>query len=217
MADEQSAAFFQPMDDNTPIVLGAPDENAGEYIGEIDAAPPAVLIPEADEPVLMMPPPAEEPMVLAPEEPLILAPGVEEVEEDVIVPEAADYSAAPIVEREESPMAQWNAGWQVTLAERKDVENSTKATQLATAEEERSTFQAQMDAKREAKMAKNRSEEQDKLEAMETDLEQDNSWQRVNKLVELQQDGGESGVDVTRMRDVLIFLKNDVDRAAILA
>merc|ERR1739844_770103 len=102
-----------------------------------------------------------------------------------------------------------------TLQERKEVENTTKATVIATAETERAEFQAMKEAKREAKMEKNRSEEQDKLEAMEADLENDNSWQRVNKLVELTQDNADGIVDTTRMRDVLIFLKNDVDRAAI--
>ena len=214
MADEQSSEFFQPMDD-APIVLGAPEDAGGEYIGEIDAAPPAVLIPE-EEPMMMA-------AAAAPSEPLIIAPGVEEVEEEeevmIPMPPPASYDAAPVSleEREASPMAQWNEAWQTTLAERKEIENSTKATVIAQSEEDKATFQAQKEAKREATMAKNRSEEMDKLEAMETDLEQDNSWQRVNKLVELTQDNADGVVDTTRMRDVLIFLKNDVDRAAILA
>ena len=203
MADEQTGAFFQPMDDfatEEPIILGAPPEDitpSGEYIGEIDAAPPAVLVPEA-------------PLVLEPvQQPIILAPGVEEVEEEE---ENIDETNT-----EPSPMTVWNNEWQVLLKERKDEENATKAAQVEAAEAELATFQAGRETKRETKMARNRSDEQDKLEAIEADLENDNSWQRVVKMVELNQDAAETAQDCGRMRDVLIFLKNDVDRAAILA
>mmetsp|Transcript_15639 Transcript_15639/g.19839 ORF Transcript_15639/g.19839 Transcript_15639/m.19839 type:complete len:203 (-) Transcript_15639:147-755(-) len=202
MADEQSAAFFQPMDDyptEEPIILGAPPEDitpSGEYIGEIDAAPPAVLIPE---------PPTETLM-----EPIVLAPGVEEVQEeegDMIV----ENSLEP------SPMTVWNNQWQVTLKERKDEENAAKAASVEKAEAELANFQAARETKRETRMTRNRADEQDKLEAIEADLENDNSWQRVVKMVELNQDASEGAQDCGRMRDVLIFLKNDSDRAAILA
>ncbi len=202
MADEQSAAFFQPMDDypnEEPIILGAPPEDitpSGEYIGEIDAAPPAVLVPE---------PPAETLM-----EPVILAPGVEEVEEEE--PEMVAENSLEL-----SPMAAWNNQWQVTLKERKDEENATKAAAVEKADAELANFQAAREAKRESRMARNRGDEQDKLEAIEADLENDNSWQRVVKMVELNQDASETAQDCGRMRDVLIFLKNDADRAAILA
>jgi hypothetical protein len=76
-------------------------------------------------------------------------------------------------------------------------------------------FTAQREAKREAKMAANRADEQAKLEAIEADLENDNSWQRVCKMVELSHDS--ESADVKRMRDVMILLKNDTDKAAILA
>lgn len=202
MADEQTGAFFQPMDDE-PILLGAPPASeditpSGEYIGEIDAAPPAVLIPEA-------PAPTETLM-----EPIILAPGVEEVED-----EEEDMPVGNSLEP--SPMTVWNNQWQVTLKERKDEENAAKAAAVEKAEAELSNFQAARETKRESRMARNRSDEQDKLEAIEADLENDNSWQRVVKMVELNQDAAEGAQDCARMRDVLIFLKNDVDRAAILA
>jgi hypothetical protein len=201
MADEQSAAFFQPMDEyNTeePILLGAPPEDitpSGEYIGEIDAAPPAVLVPE---------PPVDTFM-----EPVILAAGVEEVSDDE--EEVVENSL------QVSPMTLWNNQWQVTLKERKDEENAAKAAAVEKAEEELSTFQVGREAKRDTRMANNRSDEQDKLEAIEADLENDNSWQRVVKMVELNQDAAEGSQDCGRMRDVFIFLKNDNDRAAILA
>lgn len=204
MADEQTGAFFQPMDDfptDEPILLGAPQEDitpSGEYIGEIDAAPPAVMVPEA-------------PLVLEPvEQPIILAPGVEEVEEE-------EEDVLGEGNMEPSPMTIWNNEWQVLLKERKDEENAAKASTVEAADAELATFQAGRETKRDTKMARNRSDEQYKLEAIEADLENDNSWQRVVKMVELNQDAAESAQDCGRMRDVLIFLKNDVDRAAILA
>ena len=50
-----------------------------------------------------------------------------------------------------------------------------------------------------------------KLEALEADLESDNPWERVVKLVDLQQEG--EGSDVSRMRSILIQLKNEPIKA----
>jgi hypothetical protein len=63
-------------------------------------------------------------------------------------------------------------------------------------------------------MAANRSEEQEKLEAIEADLENDNSWQRVCKMIELSHD---NKTDVKRMRDIMIGLKNEPARATALS
>lgn len=228
MADD--AAFFAPMDDSPagdePIILGS-EPPAGDYIGEIDAAPPAdqyqvpdayaapeeaipmpmedqFMVPEEAAPmeampaVMTMPPPAE-----------YLAPGVEEVEEE-------EEIAVP-ASNEPSPMSVWNNDWQVTLKERRDEENAQKGAAVEKAEADLTTFAAQREAKREARITKNRADEQDKLEAIEADLENDNSWQRIVKMVELNQDAMEESKDCSRMKDVLILLKNDADRAAILA
>jgi hypothetical protein len=51
---------------------------------------------------------------------------------------------------------------------------------------------------------------------MEADLENDNSWQRVVKMVELQQDSVDGMRDSKRMIDVLIKMKNDPERALVL-
>ena len=75
------------------------------------------------------------------------------------------------------------------------------------------TFSKDRETKRETKMAKNREDEQAKLEAIEADLENDNSWQRVCKMVELSHDSTEDAEDVKRMRDCLILLKNEPSRA----
>merc|ERR1719384_2169015 len=132
------------------------------------------------------------------------------VEEEFVDPAADDGG-------ELSPMAVWNNEWQVTLKTRKDEEAAAKAAAVKKAEEDLVTIQSQRDSKRESKMAKNREEEQEKLEAIEAGLESENSWQRVVKTVELNQDAGDEALDCGRMRDVFIFLKNDADRASILA
>jgi hypothetical protein len=138
-----------------------------------------------------------------------VAPGVEEV--------AEEEEASPEENNELSPMAVWNNQWQITLKERKDEENEKKGAQVEKAEQQIADFQAQREKRREARISKNRAEEQEKLEAMEADLENDNSWQKVVKMVELNQDAAEKSKDCSRMRDVLILLKNDPDRAAFLA
>lgn len=194
-----------------PIVLGAPPSEppSGDYIGEIDAAPPAIEEPMAMSYESM-------PAVMTNEDPsppisyaqAAFAPGVEEVEEDEDdLPES----------NEPAPMTIWNNQWQVTLKERKDEENALKGAAVEKAETDISGLQAQREKKRESRISKNRGDEQEKLEAIEADLENDNSWQRVVKMVELNQDAAEVSKDCSRMKDVLILLKNDADRAAILA
>jgi len=107
--------------------------------------------------------------------------------------------------------------FQVTLRERKDAENAAKAEAVTKSQDELESFVTQREATREARMAKNRTEEQAKLEMLEADLEQDNCWVRIVKLVDLQQDSVDGDKDVGRMRDVFIHLKNDPERASSLA
>uniref|UniRef100_A0A7S4HN92 Clathrin light chain n=1 Tax=Odontella aurita TaxID=265563 RepID=A0A7S4HN92_9STRA len=238
--DEQTSDFFNPPSedapappaDSEPIVLGAPppsDEpifmgppmtddspdfaadfaappadfaapraDSG-FIGDVDEGSPAVLIPE---------PPAEETAfaIPAPE-----TAGEEPVEG------AGELLPKPIEEtKEPSPMQKWNDEWQVTLKERKDNENAEKAEVVEQARADLENFQTERDTRREQRMSKNRTDEQEKLEAIEADLENDNSWQRVVKLVELTHDNVDDAADVARMRDVLIQLKNEPARATIL-
>ena len=115
-----------------------------------------------------------------------------------------------------SPMQKWNEEWQEILKQRKDEENAAKAELVEKARVDMEKFQEEREKKRQAKMTKNREDEQAKLEAIEADLENDNSWQRVCKLIELSHDGGEKG-DVKRMIDTLILLKNDTTRAEALS
>lgn len=142
----------------------------------------------------------------------VAAPGVvEDVddEEDEIVSPPLYAGSEQLVVAESTPMAKWNEEWQATLQSRKDEDSSTKAAHIAKAEADIAAFQAEREKRREARMATNRSDEQDKLEAIEADLENDNSWQKVVKMIELNQDSSEGAVDTSRMKDLLVLLKND--------
>ena len=236
MADEQTAEFFQPMPDeaapevpaeappaDAPILMGppseeapafaaAPPEDAG-FVGDVDAT----AAPPAEDAPIVLGAPAEDAFAAAPEdagaEPIELPPAPVE-EEALALPEE------PVVPEEPTgptPMSIWNDEWQVTLKDRKDAENAKKAEVLEQAKAEMEAFQAAREAKREARMKTNRSDEQEKLEAMEADLENDNSWQKVCKLVELSHEAGDDSADVKRMRDVMILLKNDEKAAAALS
>jgi hypothetical protein len=118
---------------------------------------------------------------------------------------------------EPSPMQKWSAEYQETLKDRKDAENACKAELLEAARVELELFASQREQKRESNMSTNREDEQAKLEAIEADLENDNSWQRVCKMVELSHDSTAKAEDVKRMRDVMIMLKNDQTRAQTLS
>jgi hypothetical protein len=113
-------------------------------------------------------------------------------------------------------MSVWNDEWQETLKTRKEEENARKAELVEEARVAMELFNTERDMKRQGKMAKNREDEQVKLEAIEADLENDNSWQRVCKMVELSHDSTLKSEDVKRMRDVLITLKNEPTRAEAL-
>ena len=160
--------------------------------------------PPADDAFAAPPPAAEE------ETPIILAPPPAEEQPPVVDAFESVPAPAPI---EAGPMQKWNEEWQVTLAARQQEEEAKKAEMVEAARLSLENFQKDREAKREAKMAKNREDEQAKLEAIEADLENDNSWQKVSKMVELTHDGADDAEDVKRMRDVLILLKNEPSRA----
>mmetsp|Transcript_24697 Transcript_24697/g.36208 ORF Transcript_24697/g.36208 Transcript_24697/m.36208 type:complete len:250 (-) Transcript_24697:301-1050(-) len=203
-----------------------PVEGGYENIGDVDFAghqemgdmhhPPAVLVldepaPEGDS-ELYAPAPQGGEMCIIPGPP---------PQTDFMSPEGEEYQPAALVEvegeKEISPMAKFNNEWQVILRERKDAENEMKANVVNQARDALEAFQAEKEKKKEMRMAKNRSDEQQKLEDIEADLENDNSWQRVVKMVELQQDTVEGARDNKRMIDVLINMKNNTDRALSLS
>lgn len=236
--DDQTADFFNPPAeeapappaDGEPIMLGAPPpadepilmgppptEDSPDFaappaadfaappadsgfIGDVDEGAPAVLVPE---------PPAEETA--------FAAPAPETAGEEPVEGGAGELLPEPVEEpKEPSPMQKWNEEWQVTLKERKDAENAKKAEVVEQARADLEKFQTERDTRREQRMSKNRTDEQEKLEAIEADLENDNSWQRAVKLVELTHDTVEGAADVARMRDVMIQLKNEPARATVL-
>lgn len=188
--------------------FGAPpaEENpAAAFIGDVNEAPAADMdafaSPPADD-AFAAPPAEDTPIILGGAPPDAGA--------------APEEPAEPAVPLGPSPMQKWNDEWQETLKTRKDEENAKKAELLEAARVAMENFQKEREMKRESKMAKNREDEQAKLEAIEADLENDNSWQRVCKMVELSHDSTEKAEDVKRMRDALIYLKNDTARAEVL-
>lgn len=237
--DEQTAAFFMPPAEDTPgdapppvmMAPAPPEEDGYEFAGGPgDGGDEAALFaaPPSDDPFAAPPsndpfaaPPSDGPAVASDGDVFFAGPSESTaavmVLDDPSQPVVVGEEESALVEKEPSPMAKWNQEWQVTLKARKDEENQARAAMAEQAQKDMEEFQAQREIKRETKMSRNRAEEQSKLEAMEADLENDNSWQRVIKLVEFQQDTEDKADDITRMRDVMIVLKNDTEKALALA
>jgi len=132
-----------------------------------------------------------------------------------VVDDASEDAEEPIVEKiTPSAMKKYNAEFQDTLVQRKEEEEQAKMAMTEAARVYMEEFQANREAKRDSKMALNREDEQAKLESIEADLENDNSWQRVTNTVELTQDSAEDMMDTQRMRDIFILLKNEPGLAA---
>ena len=190
---------------------------ADEDIEVSFAQPPADTSHAGDEPILLGDAPSD--FAAPPSEPAADPQYVGEVvSEDVPTdaPIILGGDVSPAEPTEPSPMQKWNEQWTETLKTRKEEENALKAKYLEEAKAEMEKFNAEREVKRQGKMTKNREDEQAKLEAIEADLENDNSWQRVCKLVELNMDGDKGG-DVKRMIDTLILLKNDSAKASALS
>jgi Clathrin light chain len=225
MADEDITYFAAPPGDDAPIVLGPPSDDpfaGGGDFGDFSAPPTSdyggfsggddyVVSDDfarggefgGDEQAAYLGEINEMPM----DAPIILAPS-----DDVpMEPEVEVEPTGP------TPMQIWNEEWQETLKQRKDEENARKADLIEQSRLAMEQFHAERDQRREAAMAKNREDEQVKLEAIEADLENDNSWQRICKMIELSHDNSADSKDVKRMRDTLIHLKNDTTKATALS
>ncbi|KAG7369665.1 clathrin light chain [Nitzschia inconspicua] len=225
MDDDQ---FFAapPADDALPVG----DDGGFTFLGDAgETAPPADYVGDVQESDDMGfagapaddafgAPPADDDFGMAPVEdaPIVLGPPPEAPEEspDAFASGADEPAAVEAIVSVAGPMQKWNEEWQLTLAARKDEENAKKAELLEAARVALEEFQKERELKREARMSKNREDEQAKLEAIEADLENDSSWQRVCKMVDLTHDGAEAGEDTKRMRDVFILLKNEQGLAA---
>lgn len=189
----------QPSTDDAPY---EPPPAAGEgydYIGEVNES----TFGEA--PIVLEPPQGDAPILLGGEEPTLVEDVAEEEDEPPFEPTGP------------SPMAKWNTEWQVTLRERKDAENAEKATVIEASRADIARLDGERAAKLDSRKGRNRESESAKLREMEEDLEQDNSWERVVKLIDLTQDSVERSAEVKRMRDVIIGLKNDKERANLLS
>eukprot|EP00536_Pseudo-nitzschia_multiseries_P002482 jgi/Psemu1/301411/fgenesh1_kg.33_\ len=191
---DDMAAFVGDVQDTTDGDMGF--AGAPEEMGFAAAPEP---VDDSAPIILGAPPPLED------NAPIVLGPPP--VVEDAPAPE-------PITPEEPSAMKKFNEEWQATLAARKAEEDDAKAAMVEAARIAMEEFQTKAQMKRDAKMAKNREDEQAKLEAIEADLENDNSWQRVSKMVDLTQDGAEDAESTKRMRDIFIQLKNEPGLAA---
>jgi hypothetical protein len=214
MTDEDNIFAMPPSEDAPP----PPEEPVYENMPDYDEMPPedAGFAAPPDQSEYMLSEDdyigqVDETMILPGDDPIVLAPPDDNLDE------MAMSIISPMKEEEEptgpSPMQIWNEQWQETLLTRKDEENAKKAEFVESARLALEEFQNLADQKREAKMAKNRQDEQEKLEAIEAELETDNPWQRVCKMVDLSHDAADGSADVGRMRDVLITLKNDTAKA----
>jgi hypothetical protein len=199
--------FFNPPGD-APIVLGGGGEsydapNYGDDDGDIMGFAGGASSYDA-------PPPASSSGGM-----------VEDVDDDDDDANVASASAGmgglQLVPADPTPMAKWNEEWTATLLTRKEEENAIKAAHVDKAAEDIKAFLAEREKRREMRMAKNRSDEQDKLEAIEADLENDNSWQKVVKMIDLTQDSREGAEDTSRMKDILVLLKNDTAKASAMS
>ena len=125
-------------------------------------------------------------------------------------------SSEPMEPAKPSAMSKFNTEFQETLKQRQEEEETAQVEMEAAAKDYLDQFKANREAKRDAKMALNREDEQAKLECIEADLENDNSWQRVSKMVELTQDShvDDTSEDTKQMRDIFIKLKNEDGLAA---
>jgi Clathrin light chain len=190
--DFDQAGFASP-----PAVSGENYAPMDDYTPMDDYSPMDDMAPPQDAPIILGPPQESSE---APAEPSFLG----------------DVTEAP-EPTGPSPMQKWNEEWQQQLVERKDAENARKAELTEKARVDLEKFQQEREARRESRMTKNREDEQAKLEAIEADLENDNSWQRVCKMIDLSHDSTAKAQDNKRMRDVLILLKNDQARAQTLS
>jgi len=125
-------------------------------------------------------------------------------------------NSEPMEPAKPSAMSKFNTEFQETLKQRQEEEETAQVEMEAAAKDYLDQFKANREAKRDAKMALNREDEQAKLECIEADLENDNSWQRVSKMVELTQDShvDDTSEDTKQMRDIFIKLKNEDGLAA---
>lgn len=212
LGDAPPAPDYAPMgDDADYTAMGdAVVPGGGAFVGDVNEAD-AFAVPPSDDPFAA--PPAEFGAPAPDGYDAFGAPPAAEDAPILLGGPPPDAAVEDDVDKGPSPMQKWNEEWTETLKNRKDEENNTKAEMLENSRLELKAFQQEREKKKQARIAKNREDEQAKLEAIEADLENDSSWQRACKMVELQHDSTEKAEDVKRMRDTLIALKNNHGKA----
>lgn len=203
------------------ILLGDASNPPTDGYDDLDAfasAPPLVLVPEPggdegmNDPTYLgevneAPDSADAPIIMGMDDPNSADGNVSTTEDAMMTVPVETEPTGP------TPMQKWNDEWQETLKARKEIENSRRAELVDAARVALEEYTAGREVKRQTKMTSNRQDEQAKLEAIEADLENDNSWQRVCKMIEFSHDSTHKAADIKRMRDILILLKNDPSRA----
>eukprot|EP00903_Cladosiphon_okamuranus_P015317 g14150.t1 len=110
---------------------------------------------------------------------------------------------------EPSALDEFMERWQASLNEKAAIEAEAKAAALEAAKADLESHVVERAANKEAKMGRNREQEQVFLEQLEGELESENPWERVVSLVDTQTEVVEDFKDTSRMTSILIQLKNE--------
>ncbi len=105
----------------------------------------------------------------------------------------------------------FNRAWNAKLDLKRAAEAEHTAAVKAKATEDLASWNAQRDIRLNLKKEQNRSEEQVLLEALESEADGGNTWERVTKLIDVTAEpAAESGkADVGRMKKLFIQLKGE--------
>ena len=105
----------------------------------------------------------------------------------------------------------FNKQFQAKIEAKRAQEYEAEKVVKTKALDELSNWNTQRDIRLKAKKDTNRTEEQSILEALETEVDASNIWERVTKLVDVSQEvpAESTKADTTRMRKLFIQLKNE--------
>ena len=100
-------------------------------------------------------------------------------------------------------------------AERQAKEDALAAERIEAATVARDEFNEERRAKvMNVTMKANREKEHEKMEEIQRQLENENPWERIISLVDLQPDTSDQACDMSRARSVLIQKKNEFKQTA---
>ena len=98
-----------------------------------------------------------------------------------------------------SAMDEFTRKWEAEIQAKDDEEQEAKKLAVVKARGELEKAESERLVLRDSNMAKNRSEEQLLMEQIEADMEAENPWARVIKLVDLQAEHSDKNLDVSRI------------------